>query len=189
MKICLINNLYKPFNRGGAEAIVEIMANQFRYDGHDIFVISTSPKKDYKINKIDDIRYYYLKSLYYNLNKIPIILRLFWHGWDMFDFITYYKVKHILNKENPDLVITNNLKGISYLLPKAISKLRIRHIHILHDIQLIYPSGALTYGQEYKLKHPIVKLYRVLCSLLFASTNIVISPSNWFMSMKKEIFF
>ena len=24
MKICLINNLYKPFNRGGAEKIVEL---------------------------------------------------------------------------------------------------------------------------------------------------------------------
>jgi hypothetical protein len=57
MKICLINNLYKPYNIGGAEQVISLLVDAFEKENNQVFVISTSPKKDYKENNN-----YYLKS-------------------------------------------------------------------------------------------------------------------------------
>lgn len=40
MKICLINNLYKPYSRGGTEVVVENIIEGLKDAGHDVFVIT-----------------------------------------------------------------------------------------------------------------------------------------------------
>lgn len=177
MKICLINNLYKPFARGGAERIVDIMAADFRSAGHEVFVISTKPRFGRKMVLSENS--YYLPSLFYNLDKIPKIVRLLWHLIDMFDFVTAYNVKNILKKEKPDLVITHNLKGLSFLLPRAISSLKLDYLHYLHDIQLLHPSGLMLVGQEKMIDSLFARIYSSLNKYLFNNIPLVISPSHW----------
>jgi len=196
MKICLINNLYKPYSRGGAEQVVEAIANGLQEVGYEIFIITTETKKQKnnlpsqagktkKQNSAstaqDREKIYYLRGFYYNLNKLPKFLRLFWHILDIFDIGSYWQVKSILKQERPEVVITHNLKGISYLIPRAIKSLKIRHIHTLHDIQLLHPSGLMIYGQERKIDSWLAKIYAGFCLWLFSATNIVISPSKWLM--------
>jgi glycosyltransferase involved in cell wall biosynthesis len=101
----------------------------------------------------------------------------------MFDFISYFRVKKILKKEKPDLVITHNLKGIGYLIPGLIKWLGVAHHHYLHDIQLIYPSGLLYYGEEKKLNSAPARIYQRICAWLFSSPDRVISPTNWLMDL------
>jgi len=186
-KICLINNLYKPYNRGGAERTIEMSVDKLIKDGNKIFIITTKPRDQCSIfNEQHLIKEYYLPSFYYNLNKIPIFFRLFWHIWDIFDFVNYFKVKKILKKEKPDIVITHNLKGISYLIPLVIKKLGIKHIHTLHDIQLLHPSGLMLYGQEYKINNFFAKIYTQISKYFFASPDTVISPSKWLMKMHTD---
>jgi len=185
MKICLINNLYKPYNRGGAERIVDIVLNELSKE-HEVFLISTSPI----LGKKDNNKIYYLYSCYYYLNKIPIFFRLFWHFWDMFDVVTCFKVYLILRKEKPDIILTHNLKGISYLLPQLINFLKIKHIHTLHDIQLLYPSGLVYFGAENIIDNFFAKFYQYITRLLFAPIRFVVSPSNWLMKEhEKRRFF
>ena len=184
MKICLINNLYKPYNKGGAEQVVELAASKLIKEGDEVSIITTKPKFQLSIiNTQCSIKKYYLSSFYYNLNKIPLFLRLFWHLWDMFDFVNYCKVKKILKKEKPDLVITHNLKGISFLIPRLIKKLNIKHTHTLHDIQLLHPSGLMLYGKENKINSLFAKMYAQICKYLFASPGIIVSPSQWLMNI------
>ncbi len=180
MKICLINNLYKPYSRGGAERVVETTADGLQRAGHKVFIITTTTHKHSSAHTIqDEERIYYIRGLYYGLHQLPKFLRLFWHILDMFDIGSYWKLKSILIKEKPEVVITHNLKGISYLIPQAIKKLRIRHIHTLHDIQLLHPSGLMIYGQERKIDSWLAKIYAHFCLWLFDPVNIVISPSKW----------
>ena len=189
MKIYLINNLYKPYNRGGAERVVEVIADGLKDNGHEVFIITTKPfnaqhpipNTQYQIPKI-----HYLNSIYFNLNKIPKFLRIGWHFIDMFDLGSYLKIKSILKKEKPNIVMTHNLKGIGYLIPKAIKSLNIRYIHTLHDIQLLHPSGLMIYGREEKINSQLAKIYARVCQWLFASPDIVISPSNWLMTMHSD---
>jgi glycosyltransferase involved in cell wall biosynthesis len=202
MKICLINNLYPPYARGGAERIAEITAQEAIKAEHEVIIISSRPRFRTKIlaTAADGIKKYLVPSLFYDLNKIPLPFRLFWHGWDMFDIFTARKIKNILEKEKVDLVITHNLKGLSYLTPwfmvkefnfptiqKAfgfsIKKTRIKHIHILHDIQLIHPSGLLIYGKEKKINSFLAKIYFSICKKLFGSPDLVVAPSAWLLKM------
>jgi len=178
MKICLINNLYKPLNRGGAEKITETIANGLTKAGHEVFVITTKPyDKVPAANQRPQV--YYLKSCYYNLNKLPKFLRLFWQIWNMFDFINYFKIKNILAAEKCDAVVTNNLMGIGFLAPMAIKNLKLTHLHIVHDIQLIHPSGLMYYGEEGEIDSFYAKIYAGICRWLFFSPPAVIFPSVW----------
>ena len=193
MKICLINNLYKPYNRGGAEKIVKIIANGLRAGGHEVFIITTRPLfANYKTQNPEPRtqnpkpKIFYIRSLYFNINKIPKFLRTSWHAGDMFDVGSYLKIKSILKKEKPDIVMTHNLKGIGYLIPKAIKSLGIKHIHTLHDIQLLHPSGLMIYNQEKKINSWSAKIYARICRWLLASPDIVISPSSWLMTMHTD---
>lgn len=183
MKICLINNLYKPYNRGGAETVVELIADGLKKVGHDIFIITTKPifKKPETRNPKPGI--HYIPSLFFNLNKIPKPLRFFWHLLDMFDIGSYLKVKSILKKEKPDVVMTHNLKGVNYLIPRLIKRLKLKHIHTLHDIQLIHPSGLMLYGKEKKVNKILTRFYSYICRILFSSPDVIISPSRWLFKM------
>lgn len=182
MKVCLINNLYKPYVRGGAERVVELIADGWREAGHEVFVITTKPI--FKKLEITNVKYkiYNISALYYNLDQLPKILRFFWHTLDMFDVGSYWQIKSILIKEKPDIVITHNLKGIGYLIPIVIKNINIKHIHTLHDIQLLHPSGLMIYSQEKKINSRLAKIYSCLCLWLFNSITVVISPSDWLLS-------
>ena len=184
MKICLINNLYKPYNRGGAERIVELVVDGLQEAGYEVFLITTKPiTQKHKNTKTQKHRIYYIDTLYYNLNRMPKILRLFWHLCDMFDIGSYFKVKAILKKEKPDVVMTHNLKGVGYLIPNVIKNLGIKHIHTLHDIQLLHPSGLMIYGKEKQIDGILAKMYASICRWLFGSPDVVVSPSKWLMDM------
>ena len=186
MKICLINNLYKPYAKGGAERIVELQAEGLIKAGYEVFIISTKPLFKSQKSKVKSQKLYYLPGLYYNLNKIPKILRLPWHLLDIFDVGNYFRIKSILKKKKPDVVITHNLKGLSYLIPNVIKCLKIKHIHVLHDAQLLHPSGLILCGREKQLKSFPAKLYISLCRWLFNSPEIVISPSKWLIKLHEE---
>lgn len=176
MKVCLINNLYPPFARGGAERVVELMTAELKQQQHNVFIITTRPyfKKENLHSRV-----YYLPSWFPNLARLPVGLRLFWHLLDMFDLGSFFRVRAILKNEKPDLVITHNLKGISFLIPRLIFYLKIKHIHILHDIQLLHPSGLLFFGQENVLDSWPAKIYIHLNKILFKPVPTVISPSKW----------
>ena len=85
--------------------------------------------------------------------------------------------------ENPQVVVTHNLKGMSYLTPLILRKKRIKHVHVLHDIQLIHPSGLLICGQENCLNNILSKIYIKINKILFKSPALIISPSKWLLDL------
>ncbi|MDD4333340.1 MAG: glycosyltransferase [Patescibacteria group bacterium] len=193
MKIALINNLYEPLNRGGAERVAKIIAEGLKNSGHDVFIITTKPKSQLSIVNQPtggQSSIYYINSLYYNLNKAPLLFRFFWHLVDMFSWKKYRAVKKILKKEKPNLVITHNLEGTGFLTPRAINSLKIKHIHYLHDIQLLHPSGLMYYGKEKIIDSWRAKIYQKITARLFASPETIISPSRWLLELhEKKGFF
>jgi glycosyltransferase involved in cell wall biosynthesis len=187
MKICLINNLYYPFTRGGAEQVVKNIAEGFKKYGDDVFIISSKPllggsKKE--INNIKVIRFFPWNIFWVgNINKYQAFLRLIWHLFDVFNFYSFFKVRSILKKEKPDLVITHNLKGIGYLIPLAVKSLGIKYFHTIHDVQLVNPSGLIIEGKEdsWDNKCVLTKIYQKINKILFSYPQVLISPSKWLM--------
>jgi len=177
MKIAIINNLYKPYHKGGAERVCESLIKDLENAGHSCFVISTKPKDKTEIN--NEPLTYYLPSEYYNLSNKSLPYRLLWQIANLFNFNQGQKLKNILLSEKPDLVITNNLMGIGLQTFRIIKKLGIKQQHILHDVQLFYPSGLIIFGQEKKANSLLAKTYQAIVKHIIGSPDTVISPSQW----------
>lgn len=198
MKIALVNNLYFPYNRGGAEQVVFKMAEDFRALGNEVFIITTRPKKitarrpGKNTEQINDEsnqggeKIYYFPSGYYNLAERSLLWRNFWQLTNILNLKKYLALKSLLKSERPDLVITHNLMGLGFSLPRLLRKLKIKHEHFLHDIQLIHPSGLIFYGQEKKIDSLSAKIYQILTRYLFSSPAKIISPSRWLLERHQE---
>ena len=167
MKIAIANNLYYPFNRGGAEAVVKTMVTDLKSDGHEVFLITTKPKKSSDtVNQ--DLKIYQLPSDYYNLAGMPLIKKIAWHFNNLFSYRNTNKITKILAQEKPDLIMTHNLMGLGFRLPIAIRKLKIKHEHYLHDIQLLHPSGLIMLGDENIINSRASKFYQYFTRHFFA---------------------
>ena len=178
MKICLLNNLYKPYNRGGAENVAAAMLKSYQDAGHEVFLITTRPQTPNR-GENNDCRTFYISSEFYNLNQKSLGGRLIWHLNEIVSSKKYHQIKNILRTEKPDLVISHNLMGLDFKSAQAIKELKITHHHFLHDIQLLHPSGLIIYGQENIVNSFSAKLYQKITRFFLGSPDLIISPSRW----------
>ena len=197
MKIVIISNLYPPFVRGGAEIVVGRLAEALRSNLHHVVVITSQPYEGLASLKVTSaslndvtVHRFFPLNLYYYLNdyKYPGLLRLIWHFFDIFNWHSYLVVKRLLRIEQPDLVITHNLMGFGFLIPSLLRRLRLKHIHTVHDVQLYTPSGLIIKGQEKNWPQTIANAmgYPALMRRLIGSPRAVISPSHFLMNFYKS---
>lgn len=198
MKIGIVTNLYPPHARGGAENVIVRTVGQFLAMGHDVFVITGQPKaygKHITLDRSSTERVYrfFPRNLYFTLDdyKYPKLFRLFWHLIDAFDWHSANYVRKIIQEERPDVVITHNLKGIGLNIPKVIRSEGVPHVHVLHDLQLLYPSGLLIAGKE---RRPFwvnfaYRAYQRLCRSKIGNPDLVISPSEYLRTAYRETGF
>lgn len=183
MKILILNNLYRPFSKGGAERVIETIADGLKAQGNEILVVTTLPK-DRKQNAASDVAYLSgLPSLFYDLAKLPKPLRLIYHLSGYLDVSTYRQTKKIINGFSPDLIITNNLVGLGLSSMRAIRTSKAKHVHILHDIQLLHPSGLLMWRGEGLIDSASARCYQKLNRSIFSNASLVISPSQWLLDL------
>ena len=183
MKIGLMNNLFAPYARGGAEKVVSAMLKNYQAAGHEVFLITGKHQDaDAKLlekQRTTNCKTYYIESEFYNLEHKPIFLRLFWHINNLFDFKKFTACQKIFNQEKPDLVITHNLMGLGFMSASAIKLSGAKHHHFLHDIQLLHPSGLIFFGKEKILNTIPAKIYQKMTRHSIGAPDLVISPSKW----------
>jgi len=187
MKIAVVSNLYEPYERGGAERVAKIVAEGFIAAGHDVVVITTRTEVGLAVGQKEKVKIYRFRPLnlfyYLDLVKRGAMARIVWHVLDMFNCQSAWRVMKILKVEQPDLVMTHNLKGIGYFIPFVIRRLKMKHAHVLHDVQLAVPSGLIIKGKEddHLVGGLAARIYARVCRALFRSPDVVVSPSNWLM--------
>lgn len=192
MKIGIITNLYPPYARGGAEHVVVRTVEALMDANQDVFVISSRPKQKGKIVEEDRstserVYRFFPRNVYYILDDFKHVwpVRLVWHVIDAFSAYSRKRVEMILDDEHPDAVITHNLKGIGLSIPRAIQSRGIRHVHVVHDLQLIYPSGLLLAGKEqipFFVRLPYA-VYQFICRIKIGRPDLVIFPSRYLRDM------
>lgn len=184
MKVCIINNLYPPFARGGAEQVVERTVAGLAAAGHEVVVIASTPGKP-AIEIRDQVKIYWIHPnnifFYTEAHQHVWLYRLLWHVIDIFNVGVARNIRTIINNEKPTVVHTHNLMGLSFLLPWVIRRLQIRHIHTVHDVQLVEPSGMILKQYEHSWRYHGLptKLYTALMRWLLGSPAVVISPSQF----------
>jgi ribosomal protein S19 len=189
MKIALINNLYAQQKRGGAEIVIEKLKHALEEEGHDCFLISTAPKGVIRKNnrtERDNKSHYLISSLYYNLNKLPYIIRLLWHLYKQVETKSVNKVKKIIKQEKPDLIISHNLIGFGIKIYELINKLNISHIHYLHDTQMLHPAGRIIYQQENIINSLWARLYQKTQIKYSNKADLILSPSKWLLKLHQD---
>lgn len=193
MKFCLINNLFPPLSRGGTEKIVELIAQELKNFG-EVLVITTQPddilslkhEEGFTILRYNPMNDYYLLEG----DEKNVRQKLFWHLKDLYNFKILRSIKDKLEEFKPDFVFTHNLKGLSLGIPKIIRKLKLTHIHTLHDYQLLDPHGSLhRQGQNLALKGPFYAIYRYLARQAIKTPDLVISPSAFVLEKHREYGF
>ncbi len=191
MKICLITNLYPPYSRGGAEYVVFKTVKGMAENGHKVVVITTSP--DGESDEISgNISIYRFKPrnffFYTQAHKYSAFMRFLWHIADMFHFGSARYIKRILQKAKPDVVHTHNLMGIGFLIPAVIRKMKIKHLHTVHDVQLVEPSGIILKLKEkdWRYNGLPTKIYTWLMKKLIGSPDVVISPSQFLLDFYSD---
>ena len=198
MKIGIITNLYPPHARGGAETVIVRTVQELLARGHDVFVITGQPRSEgsgilLDRSTVERIYRFFPRNLYFTLNdhKYPWIIRLFWHVIDAFSGHGPEVVRTILVNEQPDVVITHNLKGLGLSIPRSLRQMKVPHVHVIHDLQLVVPSGLVMFGKEQTswFIKPFYKLYQLVCRSKFKNPDVVISPSHYLERMYRQAHF
>lgn len=170
--------------------VVEKIVTGFLRQGHQVVLITLGKTK--KIEHEKSLTIYRISPWnlfsFIDIGKRNYLLRSVWHIFDTFSISGYWTVKKILDKEQPSLVMTHNLKGIGFTVPKAIRKAGIKHIHTVHDVQLSRPSGIIFYGED-KPFLIIDKIYEKAARRLFGSPDMVVSPSRWLLDFYRRLGF
>jgi len=190
MKIAVIHSIYQPETRGGAEVVVANIVAGLKERGDDVCVICVGRKNE--VSVVAGIKVYRIKPFnlfnFLDINSKPVWLRFFWHIIDMLNDVQTWWVYQALKKESPDLVLTHNLKGLGYYTPWLLSRLKIKHIHTVHDMQLLHPSGLFDDKSD-DASSLVVMIYRWFCQWLFASPPAVIFPSQYIKNVYERFGF
>lgn len=184
MKICIINNIYPPYDRGGAEQVVVKIVEGLQQAGHRVVIITSTPEQSGVENRDGGTIYrVHPFNLYFytDAHRHSLPVRFLWHIFDIFNTSVARQVRDILNTEQPDIVHTHNLLGLSFLIPAHIRQLGIRHIHTVHDVQLVEPSAMILKAKERSWRYTGLptQLYTWLMKQLMGSPEVVISPSQF----------
>lgn len=196
MKICLISNLYPPCILGGAEIVVQKVAAELLKDGNEVFVITTSPDKEYK-EEIDGVKVFRVNPLnlypMYSHQEKSGLMKPLWHLMDIWNLSSYSTIKKILKEEKPDIVHVHNFKGLSLSVFSAPKDLKIPVVFTAHDCSLICPRANLLKGDNSACKEPkrICTFYAKLNEkILNNNIDWFIAPSNFIIdTLKSSNFF
>lgn len=191
LRVCLINNIYPPFHRGGAEQVVVKTVEGLRAAGHEVILITASPEGD-TVEKQPGLTIYRFTPpniyFYTKAHEHHAAMRMLWHLINLFHWPVAQRVKRIVQQEQPDIVHTHNLMGLSFLIPRIIASLQIPHVHTVHDVQLVEPSGIILKEKEHEWRYRGFpsKLYTAVVRWLFGSPHVVISPSKFLLKFYQE---
>jgi glycosyltransferase involved in cell wall biosynthesis len=200
MKILLISNLYEPYSRGGAEIIVKRTALALSRAGHEVVMLTARPYggvatlgwSEEEREGLRILRFYPMNLFFYprdQHHRLP--MRLFWHAFDQFNRHSAKITRRVLASEKPDLVVTHNLIGLGFTIPKVILRAGITHIHVLHDIQLAVRSGLMRLGEERRFYTSgwLAKAYQSVARKQIGSPDVVVSPSQFLLDFYRTRYF
>jgi glycosyltransferase involved in cell wall biosynthesis len=192
MKILIVNNLYPPHSRGGAESAVANEARSLAALGHEVSVLTTAPfvgwrslaASEWKEDGIRIFRFFPLNFFWYrNDYKHNAFVRLLWYVGNLWGPHPVAVFKKVVKSVKPDAIHLHNINGISYNLPHICDKLKIPTVFTVHAVHYVVPSGIIIRGQK------LSAWFRLFASLLrrkLHSEATITAPSQWLLDFYVE---
>jgi glycosyltransferase involved in cell wall biosynthesis len=193
MKVCVISNYYRPWQKGGGQDVAVATAEALRDFGEEVVVITMCPYAGFKslwpkASREGNIKIYrwYPLNLYFlaEANRQNFAWRLLWTFLDIFNFFAWLAVRSILKKEKPDWIISHGTKGLGGFIYRLCGKFTPNYTHVLHDVLLLEPSG-LVFPEtiNHDLNKPGHRIYQYLARWQTSTIPLVIAPSHWLLNL------
>lgn len=157
MRIAILANTFDE-SGGGAGRIAALTIQGLRDRGHEV-------------------RTWGPKAWFLQRNQLGGLARL-WHH--LHDIQAWQETVAEIQAWQPEVLVTHNLTGCGFGTPKALQKKGIPWVHIVHDVQLIEPSGQIRFHESWSFLHVTWRrLWSNLRLPAFGSPDQVISPTQW----------
>jgi glycosyltransferase involved in cell wall biosynthesis len=147
MKILQVSTLYPPLAVGGAERTAASISRELAKDGDFVSVATTSPEKKFSFDRQGGVGVYRigLRNLYWPFSgvKHSAVKKLAWHSLDRYNPLMGQQFDRVLEKVEPDLILTHNLQGWSCSVWEHAYRHKIKVIHMLHDHSLVCPRTTM----------------------------------------------
>lgn len=189
MKILYLSNLYPPYVRGGAEYLGAQLVSELTQQGHQVAVLTTVPWRAWphlapeqreeggvQVYRFCPVNIYH----YLTASKLLYPMRFLWQLMNLWNPHTGRVLKRVMREQQPELVLSFNLMGLGFNVPRLVAKFKVPHLHVLHDVQVLHPSGLFMWG--YTHRRLPSRAYQALTRWLFEPVGIVVSPSAWLMN-------
>ncbi|RZI86217.1 MAG: glycosyltransferase [Rubrivivax sp.] len=146
--ILYTNTSYHPHVGGGAEVMLRAMAEGMAGRGHQVSVLVSADADG--LDRINGIDVHRLKqrNVYWSFPKEarPAWQRMLWHGIDSNNLFMARPIREVMQKVKPDVIVSNNLSGLSVAVWQQAQRLGIPVVHVMHDYYLICPSVTMFKG-------------------------------------------
>ncbi|MBI4250462.1 glycosyltransferase [Candidatus Uhrbacteria bacterium] len=188
MRILIIASLFRPYSRGGAEIVVQTVADQLKKN-HEVLVLTTQAWNGFrsllpsKWNEDGLIVYRFYPCNIFSFASIedgkPFLIRLVWHLFALLNLHSYAVVRSVIATEKPDRIYTHNLTGIGFMVPAAVRHARVPWIHTVHDVHLAVPSGVLMAGKKSSRPGIVEWVYSAVTRACMAAPAVVVFSSRF----------
>lgn len=185
MRILLVNNLYPPHSRGGAETAVVNEAQALLAAGHEVAVFTTAPFSGWRSLKVTEwkedgvsiFRFFPLNWFWYrNDSKHGAFVRALWYIGNLWGGHPVGAFKKVARNFKPDVVHLHNINGISYRLPKVCDRLKLKTVFTVHAVHYAFPSGVILRQQKVPFAF---KIFAAILRRKLRSKATVTAPSRW----------
>lgn len=194
MHVLLVNNLYAPFVAGGAELVVEYLAEGLAARGHRATVVSTcgpdmEPYPAETKNGVDVLRFF-PRNMYWSFKREGQgrVSRALWHLRDAWNRDAARRFQAILADAKPDIVHTHVIDGFSGSIWRRARRLGIPIVHTAHDYHLICPRAFLLTRNWQICTRPTLpcRTYRTWHLRTAADVDLFVSPSQFLLDKHRE---
>ena len=151
MKVALLSSSFSPRNIGGTETYLERLVHQLNSRVELVVVTGpllapTAHPRGLESAKIREVSIGKPYPIWDWVNH-HLITRIVWHVLDFHDSISEQQIREVLREEDPDVVHTHNVRGLSMSALALPLELGIPHVHTLHDFLLLSPLSNLLIGR------------------------------------------
>jgi glycosyltransferase involved in cell wall biosynthesis len=147
VKILLINSLFPPDIRGGAERSVDELRRNLELQGHSVTVLALAIRSSYVDTNVVRMKTRKMNPWSHD-SKSGLFSKIMWNLFDRTGLFRRIRIEKIIRDTQPDIIHTNNLAGIGVVIWKIASKLSIPVVHTTRDYYLTCIRSSFFKNQQ-----------------------------------------
>jgi glycosyltransferase involved in cell wall biosynthesis len=141
-KLIMLNSLYYPDEKGGAEVVVRQLSEALVQKKTEVVVLALCSGNEQREELVGAVRVIRvpLGNIYWpfgNSKRASAPMRALWHALDIFNPLMAARVGRILRTERPDLIHFHNITGFSASAIWAAKQLNLPVVQTLHDYHYV----------------------------------------------------